>query len=248
MKHPAIGLEVLRLLMLGWDQCVVKPFVRIWPKKSGIKVLCFGDSNTWGSRPGSGLRYPFRSRWPGVVQAELGQGFVIIEEGRNGRTTDLDDPGQRGCNGRRALEQCLRVHRPLDLVIIVLGTNDLKTSFDRRAEHIAQSMKTLGQMVLASCLPSRGTAPLLMLVAPPAVKGDVHRSGLFHGADTKSAVLADHYRVVAGQLGCEWFDAGTVIQSSLVDGVHWEQEAHETLGKALAQHVRCMFVQTEQAS
>lgn len=224
----------------------MNPLVRIWPKKSGMKILCFGDSNTWGSQPGSGLRYPFRSRWPGVIQAELGQGFVIIEEGRNGRTTDLDDPDQHGCNGRLALQQCLRVHRPLDLVIILLGTNDLKTSFRRSAKQIAQGMSTLGQMVLATCQSSKGMAPILLLVVPPTVKGDVHRSGLFQGADTKSAFLADHYRQVAEQLGCEFFDAGAIIQSSLVDGVHWEVEAHQVLGRALAQHVRSLFVKAEQ--
>ncbi|GJL51360.1 MAG: hydrolase [Nitrospirales bacterium] len=223
----------------------MKPFVRIWPKKSGIKILCFGDSNTWGSQPGSGLRYPFRSRWPGVVQAELGQGFVIIEEGRNGRTTDLDDPDQHGCNGRLALPQCLHVHRPLDLVIILLGTNDLKTCFDRRAEQIAQGVRTLGQMVLTTYRSSKGMAPILLLVVPPVVKGDIHPSGLFQGADTKSAILTEHYRGVAAQLGCEFFDAGTIIQSSLVDGVHWEIEAHQVLGRALAQHVRSLFVQAE---
>jgi len=247
MKNQAIGIEGLRLLMLGWDRYVMKPFVRIWPKKAGLKVLCFGDSNTWGSRPGSGLRYPFRSRWPGVLQAELGQGFVIIEEGQNGRTTDLEDPDQRGCNGRPALQQALHVHWPLDLVIILLGTNDLKASFDRRAEDIAQGVRTLGQMVLSDTQPPKGTAPILLLVAPPMVRGEAHRSGLFHGADMKSTLLADHYRFVADQLGCDFFDAGTIVQSSSVDGVHWEEDAHHVLGRALAHHVRKLFVKAEHA-
>ncbi|GJL62857.1 MAG: hydrolase [Nitrospirales bacterium] len=248
MKTQAIGVQILRLLMLGCDRYVMKPFVRIWPKQSGIKILCFGDSNTWGSQPGSGLRYPFRARWPGVVQAELGQGFVIIEEGHNGRTTDLDDPDQHGCNGMLALQQCLHVHRPLDLVIILLGTNDLKTSFDRSAIQIAQGVSTLGQMVLSTCQSSKGMAPTLLLVVPPVVKGDIHPSGLFQGADTKSAVLARHYQQVAADLGCEFFDAGTIIQSSVVDGVHWEIEAHHVLGRALAQYVRNLFAKAGRVS
>ncbi|WP_447968459.1 SGNH/GDSL hydrolase family protein [Nitrospira sp. M1] len=245
MKTQAIGIEALRYLMLGWDRYVMNPFVRVWPKRAGKKILCFGDSNTWGSIPVTGLRYPFRVRWPGVLQSELGKGFVIIEEGRNGRTTVLDDPNQRGCNGKPALKLTLHVHYPLDLVILLLGTNDLKNSFDRDAEDIAQGVQELGRIVLSNDQSSRGIAPMLLLVAPPMVRGEAHPSGFFRGADLKSSFLAEQYRVVASRLGCEFFDAGTIIQSSLEDGVHWNKEAHEMLGRGLAQCVKATLVSRE---
>ncbi|GJL56750.1 MAG: hydrolase [Nitrospirales bacterium] len=242
MNIRSVSIAALRYMMLGWDECIMKPFVRTWPKRAGKKILCFGDSNTWGSIPVTGLRYPFRVRWPGALQAALGQGFVIIEEGRNGRTTVLDDLNQRGCNGKPALKQALHVHHPLVLVILLLGTNDLKNSFDRDAEAIAQGVQELGQIVLSNEQSSRGIAPMLLLVAPPMVRGEAHRSGLFRGVDVKSSFLAEQYRVVADRLGCEFFDAGAIIQSSREDGVHWDKEAHEMLGRELAQCVKDMFV------
>ena len=236
-----IGTEILRLLMLGWDECVAKPFVRMAPKKSGRRILCFGDSNTWGSKPGSGLRYAFRERWPGVLQSVLGKDFVVIEEGRNGRTTVLDDPDQRGCNGKPALEKYLRYHQPLDLVIILLGTNDLKASFKLSAVQVAQGMEELGRMVLSNGEQSKGAVPLLLLVSPPTIMGEARANGCFQGADQKSVLLVEQYRQVAGRLGCEFFDAGAVIQSSHIDGVHWDREAHHTFGQILAKDVSLLF-------
>ncbi len=236
-----IGTEIARLMMLGWDVCVAKPFVRLAPKKTGRRILCFGDSNTWGSKPGTGLRYPFRERWPGVLQAALGNEYVVIEEGRNGRTTVLEDPEQRGCNGKPALEKYLRHHQPLDLVIILLGTNDLKASFKLSAVQIAQGMEELGRMVLSKARSSKEAGPLLFLVSPPAIMGEANANGWFKGADQKSVFLVDQYRQVGDRLGCEFFDAGTVIGSSRLDGVHWDCEAHHTFGLALAKHVNLLF-------
>jgi len=232
-----IGIEILRILTHVWDRCVAKPFVRIWPIRAGKRILCFGDSNTWGSKPGTGLRYPYRLRWPGVLQMELGTNFVVREEGRNGRTTMLEDPDQRGCNGKPALMRCLRQHHPLDLVIILLGTNDLKTIFNRTAEQITQSVEELGRIVLTDGRSSAGASPMLLLLAPPVLISDKSGTDRYHGADIKSSSFAEQYRSVAERLGCEFFDTGTLIHSSMVDGIHWDQDAHQSLGKALAQRV-----------
>jgi lysophospholipase L1-like esterase len=237
-----IGIEILRILTHVWDRCVAKPLVRIWPKRAGMRILCFGDSNTWGSKPGTGLRYPYRQRWPGVLQMELGTNFVVREEGRNGRTTVLEDPDQRGCNGKPALRRCLRQHHPLDLVIILLGTNDLKTIFNRTAEQITQSVEELGRIVLTDGRSSAGASPILLLMAPPVVIKDKTGTDRYYGADIKSSSFAEQYRSVAERLGCEFFDTGTLIHSSMVDGIHWDQDAHQSLGKALAQRVTNLFV------
>ena len=92
-------------------------------------ILCYGDSNTWGYNPSMGGRYARDERWPGVLRKELGEGYLVIEEGLNGRTTVWDDPIEGYKNGKTYLVPCLETHKPLDLVIILLGTNDLKMRF-----------------------------------------------------------------------------------------------------------------------
>jgi lysophospholipase L1-like esterase len=93
-------------------------------------VLCYGDSNTWGSDPETGERFAPEVRWPGVLRQALGEGYWVVEEGLNGRTTVRDDPIEGAHkNGRTYLPACLEFHKPIDLVLIMLGTNDLKARF-----------------------------------------------------------------------------------------------------------------------
>ena len=92
-------------------------------------VLCYGDSNTWGYIGGTGERFAPEVRWPGVLQAALGGAYRVIEEGLNGRTTVFDDSIEEGRNGETYLRPCLQTHAPIDLVILMLGTNDLKRRF-----------------------------------------------------------------------------------------------------------------------
>ena len=242
MNRDNIGMKLIRLITQVWDQYVAKPFLRIWPKRAGKRILCFGDSNTWGKKPDNGLRYPYRHRWPGVLQNALGKDFLVLEEGLSGRTTVLDDPDQWGRNGKKALVRYLAQYSSLDFVIILLGTNDLKDTFQRTPRQIAQGMKELGQVVSESALSSKApTSPLLMFVSPPAINENGEDLDLFQEAVDKSVVLAEEYRCVANELGCEFFDAGEVIQSSRVDGVHWAQDAHHTLGVVLAQRVKSLL-------
>ena len=190
MTGRMIGIEAHRILTHVWDRCVAKPLMRIGPKRAGKRILCFGDSNTWGSKPGTGLRYPYRLRWPGMLQIELGKNFVVLEEGRNGRTTVLEDPEQRGCNGKPALRRYLRQHHPLDLVILLLGTNDLKAIFNRTAEQITQGVEELGRIVLTDGRSSEEASPILLLMAPPVLIKDKSGTDRFHGGDTKSSSFA----------------------------------------------------------
>ena len=238
MNREKVGMKFLRLLTQISDQWVTKPVMRRWPKRTGRPILCFGDSNTWGSKPDTGLRYPFRHRWPGVLQSKLGKDFLILEEGLSGRTTVLDDPDQWGRNGKKALVKCLDRYSGLDLVIILLGTNDLKDTFERTPKQIAQGMEELGRMVLSQRSSSQRTVPLLMLVSPPAIDENGEDLDLFQEAIAKSVLLASEYRRVADKLECDFFDAGEVIQSSPVDGVHWEQESHRKLGQVMAKKVK----------
>jgi lysophospholipase L1-like esterase len=198
------------------------------------RILCFGDSNTWGYDPVAKDRYEKDVRWTGVFGSALGAGYEVIEEGLNGRTTVWEDPIEGYKNGYSYLIPCLETHRPLDLVIIMLGTNDLKKRFNVSASDIAQSAGVLVSVVMNSQAGWNAAAPRVLLVAPPPVATLTGFAEMFEGAEPKSLKLGAYYREVAEELGCGFVYAGEVIRSSEVDGIHFDPEEHAKLGKALA--------------
>jgi lysophospholipase L1-like esterase len=197
-------------------------------------VLCYGDSNTWGSTPGSGERYPRDVRWTGVLRSELGPGHHVIEEGLPGRTTVWDDPIEGHKNGLTYLPPCLASHQPLDLVVLMLGTNDLKQRFSLSAFDIAQGAGVLARVVLSSAVGPGGRPPQLLLLAPPPLSTVSVYAELFTGGREKSRGFAHRFAEVAEELGCDLLDTGTIIASSPIDGVHFEADDHRTLGRAVA--------------
>lgn len=202
-------------------------------------ILCYGDSNTWGSDPETGDRFPEDTRWPGVLRRALGDGYRVIEEGLPGRTTVREDPieGEHK-NGRAYLRPCLESHRPIDLVTLMLGTNDLKQRFGSSASDIAQGAASLAEMVLRSGCGPEGGAPVVLLVAPPPVGRLTEMAEMFEGSEEKSLEFSGHYRRFAEQYGCEYLDAGEVIVSSDVDGIHLDAGEHRKLGEAVAARIR----------
>jgi lysophospholipase L1-like esterase len=205
------------------------------------RILCFGDSNTWGYDPVSKDRFEKDVRWTGVFSRALGAGYEIIEEGLNGRTTVWEDPIEGYKNGYSYLIPCLETHRPLDLVIIMLGTNDLKKRFHVSAFDIAQSAAVLVNVVMKSEAGRAGAAPAVLLIAPPPVAQLSGFAEMFEGAEPKSLKLGTYYRLVAEEVGCAFLDAGAEIRSSDVDGIHFDPQEHAQLGKAVAQKVQGLF-------
>ena len=201
-------------------------------------VLCYGDSNTWGSDPETGERFAPEVRWPGVLARGLGDGSRVIEEGLPGRTTVRDDPIEGAHkNGRAYLRACLESHRTLDLVTVMLGTNDLKERFGASASDIAQGAASLADEILLSGCGPEGGAPVVILISPPPVGTLTDMAEMFEGAEEKSARFAGHYRRFAEQRGCGFLDAGAEITSSDVDGIHLEADEHRKLGEAVAARV-----------
>ena len=201
-------------------------------------VLCYGDSNTWGYNPSTGGRYARDERWPGVLRKELGEGYLVIEEGLNGRTTVWDDPIEGYKNGKEYLVPCLETHMPLDLVIILLGTNDLKMRFSVSAYGIANGAGVLVKTVQKSETGRGGGAPQVLLLAPPPVSKLTGFAEMFEGAEAKSRRFAEHYARVAQERGCAFLDTGQVIVSSDLDGIHLEASEQRKLGVAVAARVR----------
>ncbi len=208
-------------------------------------VLLFGDSNTHGTAPmaalGDRVRFDAATRWPGHLARAL-PGVTVVEEGHPGRTTVHDDPIEGAHrNGAAVLPALLESHAPLDAVVIMLGTNDMKARFSVTAVDVALSVERLGRMVQASgCGPGQG-APRLLLVAPPPVEEVGCLAGMFAGGAAKSRRLAAELAPVAARLGAGFVDAGALIAVSPVDGVHYDAAAHARLAAALAPAVAALL-------
>jgi lysophospholipase L1-like esterase len=200
-------------------------------------ILCYGDSNTYGRDPETKERFPRTVRWPGVLQQCLGEEYQVIEEGLNGRTTVWDDPvrGDRHKrNGALYLVPCLESHAPLDLVVLMLGTNDLKAKFSVTPVDIAQSVEALVQVIQASGCGPEGGPPEVLLIAPPPLGHLTEYAETFTGGVEKSKKLGTYYRDAAEARGCRFLDAGTVISASSRDGLHFDPEGHRKLGERVA--------------
>jgi lysophospholipase L1-like esterase len=203
-------------------------------------IVCYGDSNTWGAVPMPSRpeldRFAPGDRWPGVLQEKLGPGHTVIAEGLNGRTTVHDDPVDGGPvkNGKRFLPVVLESHAPIDLVIIKLGTNDLKMRFSVPAYDIADGAGVLVDMVRASANKPGKAPPRVLLIAPAPLVELTWLKEMFAGGAEKSRQLGKEYRRVADDRGIPFLDAGTIITSSPVDGIHLDKPMQRKLGEAVA--------------
>jgi len=201
-------------------------------------ILCYGDSNTWGFNPVTQDRYPITERWTGVLAQELVAGFRVIEEGLNGRTPLWDDPIEEWRNGKTYLLPCLWSHKPLDLVTIMLGTNDLKERFSVSAYDIAASAGVIVDLTLRSGAGPNGGAPQVLLMAPPVVAKLTDYAEMFQDAQAKSRKFAEHYQRVARKYSRHFLDTAQIILSSDLDGIHFEADQHRKLGLAVAARVQ----------
>ncbi len=210
-------------------------------------LLCYGDSNTYGTPPmrvlGEMRRFGPEERWPGILAAELGAGWRVIDEGLPARTTVHPDPiAGVHKNGLAVLPAILESHAPLDLVVLMLGTNDLKIRFAVPPVEIADSVAKLVLCVQQSFTGLGGAAPRVLLVCPPPVIETGCLAEIFAGGAAKSAALAGHYEAVARRFGAAYLDAGSLLASSPLDGVHLDADAHRTLGQAVAARIAEMDI------
>lgn len=212
------------------------------PDGSKKKILCFGDSNTWGYIPTAGeedLRYPPKVRWTGRLQAHFPQ-CVILEEGLNSRTTNLDDPDALGKNGLQALPAILRQHSAVDLLILMLGTNDLKKKFQRPPEAVAEGIASL-----VRCARERGVGPILV-VSPPIPKlKSIYEAYRYPELESKARELAPLYQKVAEQHGTFYLNAAEVLSSSDADGAHLDPEEHEKWASVLEGFIERWLVESK---
>jgi len=203
-------------------------------------ALCYGDSNTFGSVPmtrwADNRRFPPAGRWPNVMAAALGDGWRVIAEGLPGRTTVHPDPieGEHK-SGLPYLRPCLESHRPIDLVVLMLGTNDFKRRFSLEAEDVAWGVERLvGEMRGLDVF--AGKTPRILIVCPPPIDVIGIFKTTFEGADRRSRQLAPLLREVAVSAGAGFLDAGEIISSSPIDGIHLDAPLRSEAAVSLDGH------------
>lgn len=204
-------------------------------------ILCFGDSNTWGCPPFTNLalppgRMPKEQRWTRIMAGEAGRGIDVVEDGLSGRTTVFDDPIEGEYkNGARLIVASIETHAPLDLVVIMLGTNDFKVQFNASAFTSARGVLTLIQQVKGYyALAER--SPEILIVAPPAVTQQAEPE-FWGDAWRRFEGHAGYLSQVAERTGCFFFDCNSVAGVS-ADGVHLDARGHLALGRALGREAR----------
>lgn len=203
-------------------------------------ILAYGDSLTFGTNAESGTRHAYEDRWPSVLEKGLGGAARVIPEGLGGRTTVFDDLSSvADRNGARTLPTLLDTHKPLDLVVIMLGTNDLKEYINGTAFGAAMGMKRLVEMV--RCHPwGVYDTPGVVMVAPPLTVATEHADlkPMFAPRAQQAHLFAEYYSRVAKELGCGFFDAGTVAVATPVDGVHLDARNTRAIGEGLVPVVK----------
>jgi lysophospholipase L1-like esterase len=207
-------------------------------------VLCYGDSNTWGAAPmrtwADSPRLPHAERYTSVVAAALGDGWHVVAEGLPGRTTVHPDPVEGGHLSALAhVRACLESHRPLDIVVVMLGTNDFKRRFSLEAEDVALGVRRLLREIRGLDVFGGKPARFVVVCPPPVVVTGIFTT-MYRGAAERSRQLPPLLRDVAAEFGAAFIDSGSLIMTSPIDGIHLDAGAHRTLGLAVADAVRTL--------
>lgn len=210
-------------------------------------ILCYGDSNTFGTNPGGG-RWGLDERWTGLLSSLLGPSYRVIEEGLGGRTTLFDDPLEPKRSGLEYLPVSLQSHRPLDLVILSLGTNDCKCLFSANERIIAKGLEKLIGIIRNHPYGAGYPIPQVLVISPIHI-GDGIEASIFASYDASSAALskrlAPAIKAMAEQQHVFYFDAATVASSSPIDQLHMDKESHASLAQALHPLILSIFGEVE---
>lgn len=212
------------------------------------KIICFGDSNTYGYNPATGGRFDENTRWPKVLQKLLGDDYEIFEEGQNGRTIANADPWEGGTKcGMDYVLPMLETKNPVDLLIIMLGTNDLKVKFNLPAADIAGSLQLMLSKIKAYCRDYINCPDMkILIVSPPALSEPFSESyfePFFCGAVAvkKAKELANWYELVAEQYGCYFLNATEKISAGSVDHLHLDAEGHKAMAELMRDKINEIF-------
>lgn len=210
------------------------------------QILCYGDSNTWGHNPDytsmEDLRYPYEVRWTSRLESLLGEDYRVLAQGLCSRTTSFDDPVDEGKNGLKFYPVCLESAMPVELVVFMLGTNDVRPLFHAPAEEIVRGMERLGIITERISLESGRKAPRILIVAPAAVEEQVEErefAGIYDRTSVeKSRKLPALYQAMADRHGWGFLNAGDVVGRLGKDCVHLTPLGHEKLSWAIYEKIK----------
>ena len=204
------------------------------------KIVCFGDSNTHGYNSKTMSRFTEEERWPCLLAKYLGEDYIVAEEGLEGRTACFEDPLFEGLCGFTYIYPCMMTHKPIDLFIIMLGTNDVKERFSSTPANIAKGIERLAQKAKDTSVAFRKT-PNILLITPPPIEPGYETTQIYgemgDNCVEKSRALAPLYEDVAKRLGIYFLDAGKVSGVNMYpyDYMHLSLDAHNNLAKKLAE-------------
>lgn len=206
------------------------------------RIICYGDSNTWGFHPLGNTqfeRYSEEVRWTGRLQKLLGEEYTIIEEGLNGRASVWYDPVENRMDGLTYLLPCMATHFPFDLLIIMLGSNDTKKYFGLQTKTIAEGVGRLVETALKSDFGRKKKAPKVLLIAPARIDANVlYEHILGEQAAEKSKDFPETYQEIAERFGCHFLDASKVVEPGKIDGIHFDEQGHKKFADAVYQKVK----------
>ncbi len=205
-------------------------------------IFCYGDSITWGFDPVTWSRYDYKDRWTSVLQENIGPGFDVTVNALQGRTTTWEHPFLPFRNGREPLMMLLESNAPIDLVIIMLGTNDIISMLNKSAEESASGMLSLIRIIYQSLSGPEGGIPKIMIISPPVIGNLSGFMSLYYNSKKdESGKLANYHKTFCKQFGCNFIDSNEFISTCEPDGLHISRESQRILGIKVAEEVTKIF-------
>ena len=211
-----------------------------------INILCFGDSNTWGYDPSTQTRFPNNIRWTGVLQNLLGDKFNIIEEGLNGRTTNVNEREEHALGYYRDFRSSMdlisiliETNSPIDLLVVMLGTNDLKNNFNQSSDDISTNMKLVCEAIINN---DYFNSKPIILVSPTHInESSTNLLDSFIGTTEKSKSLAILYKKIADDLDLFFVDASQSVKTNQIDGLHWDAMQHSDFANSIYNKINSIY-------
>ena len=197
------------------------------------RILCFGDSNTWGYIPGTAERYSEDERWTGLLEDKLGAGYTIVEEGMTGRTTVFDTGFDDLLNGKKALGYILKSQLPLSAAVVFLGTNDL---CDHHMDRIELGITEIVRLIKSANYIYRTKTPVfpdgakILLIAPLEYGKTAQLS---EQIKAESALYGETYKRVAENMGVSFLNPSGIVEASEIDGIHLTKEGHRKMAELI---------------
>jgi lysophospholipase L1-like esterase len=203
------------------------------------RIVCYGDSNTWGNIPNTDLRYDNFISWPSKLQTLLGVNYEVISEGLCGRTFVVQNPNKPHKSGITQLQSILESHDPIDILIIMLGTNDLQLKYNLNISDIANHLKQTITFIQHPSIDIQKKPKILIISPVQIIK---NKDGNYHSQLAHAAILMPQLEellfTVAKENNCNFIKTSTFVKASEVDGIHLDENGHFILAQVVYDYLK----------